>query len=53
MAVWDAAEATIKTLREVGLKDACFIGGLAAKLYGNNREPNVSVGSNQSIDTIH
>jgi hypothetical protein len=45
MAVWGAAEATLDTLRELEMEDVCFIGGLAAKLYGNEREPNVSVGS--------
>ena len=43
MAVWRAAEATIDTLRDIGIEHMCFIGGLAAKLYGNDREPNVSV----------
>jgi len=40
---WRAADATINTLRFLGMEDTCLIGGLAAKLYGNSREPNVSV----------
>jgi hypothetical protein len=52
MAVWRAAEATIDTLRDLGMDDACFIGGLAAKLYGNDREPDVSVCSKRRVDSI-
>jgi len=40
MALWRAAEATIDTLRDLGMEDVCFIGGLAARLHGNDREPN-------------
>jgi len=42
MAVWRAAEATIDTLRELGMEDTCIIGGMAANLYGNDREPEVN-----------
>jgi hypothetical protein len=42
MALWKAADATIDTLRDLGMEDVCFIGGLAANLYGNDREPHVS-----------
>lgn len=49
MAVWRAAEATIDTLHALGMEDACFIGGLAARLYGNDREPHVSVDSKNSV----
>jgi len=50
MAVWRAADATIDTLRVLGMDEVCFIGGLAAKLYGNDREPNVSMGSKRRVD---
>jgi len=52
MAVWRAAKATIDTLRELGMEDACIIGGMAANLYGNDREPDVSVVSNHIVDAI-
>jgi len=52
MAVWRAAEATIDTLRDLGMEDVCFIGGLAARLYGNDREPNVSMRGVCSVDSI-
>jgi len=45
MALWQAAKATISTLHELGMEDTCLIGGVAAKLYGSDREPHVSVGS--------
>ena len=52
MAVWSAAEATLGTLRELGLVKVCFIGSLAAKLYGNDREPNVSAGCMRNAGII-
>ena len=52
MAVWRAAEAIINTLRALGMEDACFIGGVAARLYGNNRDPHVSVGSKNTVYAI-
>ena len=52
MAVWGAAKGTIDTLRDLGMEDTCFIGGLAARLYGNDREPNVSVDRNHSVDAV-
>lgn len=39
--VWSAAEVAIRTLRSLGLKDVCFVGGVACALYGNTRQPNV------------
>jgi hypothetical protein len=39
--VWNAAEVAIQTLRSIGLKDVCFVGGVACALYGNTRLPNV------------
>lgn len=53
MAVWRAAEATVDTLRDLGMEDVCFIGGLAANLHGNDRDPNVSVGSKRSYTLTH
>ena len=41
MSVWRAAKFTIRTLRRLGLKDVCLIGGAACNLYGNDREPSV------------
>jgi len=52
MDVWRAAEATLATLRELDMEDVCFIGGLAAKLFGNDREPKVSVDSKRSVESI-
>jgi hypothetical protein len=52
MSVWMAAKATIGALRDLGMEDVCFIGGLAAKLYGNDREPNVSVICKCRVDSI-
>jgi len=49
MALWRAAEATVDTLQELGMEDVCFIGGLAASLYGNDREPHVSVGTSHIV----
>jgi len=39
MSVWRAAEFTVGTLRRLGFKDICLIGGAACNLYGNDREP--------------
>jgi hypothetical protein len=50
MAVWKAAVATLNTLQDLDVENMCFIGGLAAKLYGNDREPNVSVCRKRSVD---
>ena len=44
VSVWSAADVTFYTLRELGMTEVCFIGSLAARLYGNDREPNVSAG---------
>lgn len=52
MAVWRAAEDTVDTLRALGMEDTCFIGGLAARLYGNDREPHVSVDGKSSVDYL-
>ena len=52
MAVWRAAKATIDTLRDLGMEETCFIGGLAARLYENDREPHVSVDRNHGVDAI-
>jgi len=52
MALWRAAEATIDTLQELGMQDVCFIGGVAARLYGNDRDPHVSVGSSHIVSAI-
>ncbi|KAF9777449.1 hypothetical protein BJ322DRAFT_980429, partial [Thelephora terrestris] len=39
--ILDIAESTIDTLREIGVEDCCFIGGMACKLYtdGKGRKP--------------
>ncbi len=52
VSVWSAAEATLGTLRELGMRKVCFIGSLAAKLYGNDREPNVSAGGMRNAGSI-
>lgn len=41
--ILDIAKTTIDTLREIGVEDCCFIGGMACKLYtnGQGRQPNV------------
>jgi hypothetical protein len=31
----------ISTLKLAGVKDACFVGGMACNLFGNPRQPNV------------
>lgn len=41
--VWDAAEIAIRELRTLGYDGACFVGGVACALYGNSRDPKVSV----------
>jgi hypothetical protein len=51
MAVWRAAGSTLNTLCGLDIKDMCFIGGLGTKLYGNDREPNVSVRRKRSVDS--
>ena len=53
MAVWEAAEATYDALHELGMKGVCFIGSLAANLYGNDREPNVSIASTRRVDSTY
>jgi hypothetical protein len=35
-----AADA-ISTLKNAGIEDACFVGGMACNLFGNPRQPNV------------
>ena len=52
MAVWEAAQTTLAILRDLGMEDVCFIGSLAANLYGNERQPNVSIGSTCTVDSI-
>ncbi|KAF5378458.1 hypothetical protein D9615_007060 [Tricholomella constricta] len=37
-----AAATAISTLSEAGVTHACFVGGMACKLFGNARDPNVS-----------
>ena len=37
-----AANVAIKTLNQIGVT-ACFVGGMACKLYGNSRTPGVCV----------
>ena len=39
--ILDIAETTINTLKEIGVDDCCFIGGMACKLYtrGKGRQP--------------
>lgn len=41
--VLDIATATIDALREIGVEECCFIGGMACKLYtrGEGRMPKV------------
>ncbi|KIM23397.1 hypothetical protein M408DRAFT_332391 [Serendipita vermifera MAFF 305830] len=38
-AVWSAADAAIRTLRDAGYPDVCFVGGVACSLHGNIRTP--------------
>lgn len=52
VSVWIAAQDTLDTLRELGMNNVCFVGSLAANLYGNDREPNVSAGSKHNVDSI-
>lgn len=44
ISVWSAAEATLDTLRALGMGKMCFIGSLTVKLHGNDREPHMSAG---------
>jgi len=39
--ILDIARVTIDTLKEIGVEDCCFIGGMACKLYtrGKGRKP--------------
>ena len=53
MAVWEAAEATYDALYDLGMDGGCFIGSLAANLHGNDREPNVSIGSTRNVDSTY
>jgi len=41
--ILDIARITIDTLKEIGVEDCCFIGGMACKLYthGKGRKPGV------------
>ena len=41
--ILDIAKSTIATLKEIGVEDCCFIGGMACKLYslGEGRQPGV------------
>ncbi|KAG5636239.1 hypothetical protein H0H81_008669 [Sphagnurus paluster] len=40
-----AARTAIATLKTAGVPHACFVGGMACKLLGNTRRPNVSIAS--------
>lgn len=42
--ILEIARETIDALREIGVDDCCFIGGMGCKLYtrGKGRKPNVS-----------
>ena len=41
--ILEIADAAINTLKEIGVEDCCFIGGMACKLYtrGTGRQPKV------------
>ena len=53
LGILDIAKVTINTLREIGVENCCFIGGMACKLYTGSKVTNQRCVTVQTLRNAH